>query len=148
MRTCFQCVTCGGTIHMLFMCGWHEECRFRHIWIPLYFLECICFCCCVWCVFIRDSSFQMFVKFIFVGPHAMKTQFRTQPIWFGGVEDAFHMRYLSGQCASVVTNCSLFGLLWWIFFQTFSWPFGTHTECVNLSVWCFRQWCQECTISM
>ena len=120
---------------------WWCDSHVVHVWVarrvsisPLCFLECICFCCCVCCVFIRDSSFQMFVKFICVGPHAMKTQFRTQPIWFGGVKYAFHMRYLSGQWASVVANCTLFGLLWWVFFLTFSWAFCTYGVCQFVSL--------------
>ena len=39
-----------------------------------------------------------------------------QPIWFRGVKYAFHMRYLSGQWASVVANCTLF---WFVVVSVF-----------------------------
>ena len=44
------------------------------------------------------------------------------------------MRFLSGQWASVVANCTLFGLLWWMSFHTFSWACCTYGVCQFVSL--------------
>ena len=74
----------------------------------------------------------------------MKVLFRTQSISFGGVECAFHMRYLSIQCAFAVADCTLFCLLYRYFFST---PFFSSIQQIrSLSICCFVQWFLELTV--
>ena len=74
----------------------------------------------------------------------MKIEFRTQSISFGGVECAFHMRYLSIECAFEVADCTLFCLLYRYFFNP---PFFSSIQQIrSLSFCCFIQWFLELTV--
>ena len=135
----FHCGMFGGSTHMFHICVWHKDCRFVQRF-PL-FMGRIGFSASVWHVFVHSCMCDdiCLPKGFNSGTRAMKTQFHTQPIWFGDVEHAFHMRCLSVHFFVFPSNVDRESPISVFFRDEHSFLYHSLTVtiiCFGMGVWC------------